>query len=257
MIKLKLKLKLKALLLSTCIALPLVGCSRSTSQVNAAEMGTSSQQAIVERSASAFEQVRRNPRYAGMEAYLQRARGVMIFPRLVKASLLFGGEGGNGVLVARKSDGSWSHPAFVSLGSPSIGLQLGYQQATVVLLIMDQPTLERALHSSVVLGAKAGATLGNIDEMDHTSADVVSANIYHVVEAEGAFAGISFDGYVIGTRARHNRDYYGKPVSPREILLEGSARQPAAAVLTRALALQPSTQKLAVVAGQSDQPTPR
>jgi SH3 domain-containing YSC84-like protein 1 len=251
-------IKFTALLLSTCIAIPLAGCSRSSNQIGTAEMGTSSQQAIVERSARALEQVRKNPRYAGMDSYLQRARGVMIFPRLVKASLLLGGEGGNGVLVARQPDGSWSAPAFISLGSPSIGLQLGYQQATVVLLIMDQPTLERALSSSVVLGAKAGTTLGSIDEMDHTSANVVSANIYQVVEAEGAFAGLSFDGYVIGTRARHNRDYYGRPVSPREILLDGSAQQPATAVLSRALAPQASAPKLAVVAtGQDDPKTAR
>jgi lipid-binding SYLF domain-containing protein len=148
---------------------------------------------------------------------------VLIFPRLVKASLIVGGEGGNGVLVARRADGGWSDPAFYSVGSPSVGLQVGYQQATVALFIMDAPTLERALHSSVVLGGKAGATLGNIDDLDRTQGDVISANIYQVVDARGAFAGVSLDGYVIGARPAHNRNYYGQPVTPRDILLDGTA----------------------------------
>ncbi len=65
---------------------------------------------------------------------------------------------------------------------------------------------------------------------------MVSANIYQLVEAEGAFAGVSLDGYVISARAQHNRDYYGKPVSPREILLERSVQNADASVLVGALA---------------------
>jgi lipid-binding SYLF domain-containing protein len=194
------------------------------------------EQAIVERSAEAFERLRKNPRFAKMDFYLQRARAVLIFPRLVKASLIFGGEGGNGVLVARQADGSWSAPAFYSLGSPSVGFQIGYQQATVVLFIMDQPTLEQALRSSVSLGAKAGVTLGEIEEPVGTKGEVMTANIYQVVDADGVFAGISLDGYVIGARARHNLEYYGKSVTPRQILIDGSVRRPESAVLDQALA---------------------
>jgi lipid-binding SYLF domain-containing protein len=228
---------LTTLLLAASSTVPLVGCSRSATPANVAQPQSSSQQAIVERSTMALEQMRKNPRFAGMEPYLQQARGVMIFPRLVKASLILGGEGGNGVLIARKADGSWSDPAFYSVGASSVGLQIGYQRVTVVLLIMDQPTLERALHSSFVLGAKAGATLGNVDDLDHTQGGVMSANIYQAVEAEGAFAGVSLDGYVISARSHHNRDYYGRTVSPREILIDGSAQnqsaQPMRALLTR------------------------
>jgi SH3 domain-containing YSC84-like protein 1 len=231
---------LPALLLATSLALPLTACSQSATHANTAETRTPSQQAIVERSAAAFGQVRLNPRFAHVDSYLQRARGVMIFPRLVKASLIVGGEGGSGVLVARGADGSWSDPAFYSLGSPSVGLQIGYQQASVVLFIMDQPTLERTLHSSFVLGAKSGATLGNVDDLDRTHGDVISANIYQLVEAEGAFAGVSFDGYVISARPRFNRDYYTKPVTAREILFGGATQNPDAAVLLRALAPQAS-----------------
>jgi SH3 domain-containing YSC84-like protein 1 len=228
------------LLLTAAAASALAACSHDA-PVNApssARIGNA-EQAIVERSSEALQRLRQNPRFAKMEFYLQRARAVLIFPRLVKASLIFGGEGGNGVLVARKPDGTWSAPAFYSLGSPSVGFQIGYQQATVVLFIMDDATLENALKSSVALGAKAGVTLGEVEEPGGTRGEVMTANIYQVVDADGVFAGVSLDGYVIGARARHNLEYYGKSVTPRQILLEGAAERPEAAVLSRALASTP------------------
>ena len=235
--------RIAALTLLAGAALPLIACSSSASPTTVSAKApqtksTSAAQKIVERSAAALEQMRNNPRFVRANFILEDARGVMIFPQLVKASAILGGEGGSGVLVARRADGGWSDPAFYSVGSPSIGLQLGYQQATVVLFIMDQPTLERALHSSFTLGTKAGATLGYIDENGKTNGNLVSANIYQLVDADGVFAGVSLDGYVIGAREQHNRDYYGRPTTPRQILLEGSGRKPKAGVLERALALK-------------------
>lgn len=213
----------------------LVACTQST-PANAPAVGAGArEQEIVQRSAVAFERMRQNQRSSKLDSYLARARGVMIFPRLVKASLIVGGEGGNGVLVARRPDGSWSEPAFYSLGSPSVGLQIGYQQATVVLFIMDQSTLEHALDTRIALGGKAGVTLGDVDRHGGTKGHVLTANIYQVVEADGIFAGLSLDGYVIGARPRQNREYYGKSVSPRAILLDGSVERAEAGVLARAL----------------------
>lgn len=237
---------LVGLVLTASAALPLAACSRSAEPAQAPQANAvPAEQAIVDESAAAFERLRTNPRFARADFILERARGVMIFPSLVKASLLLGGEGGSGVLVARKPDGSWSDPAFYSVGAPSVGLQVGYQRATVVLFIMDQPTLERTLHSSFTLGTKAGVTVGYVDENGKTKSNVVSANIYQLVDADGAFAGVSLDGYVIGARSRHNRDYYGRVATPRQILFDGAARKPEAAVLTRALAPRPDPFALA------------
>jgi lipid-binding SYLF domain-containing protein len=223
-------------LLTASSALALAGCSRST-PANAPALGAgASEQVLVQRSAEAFQRLRQNPRFSRMDGYLQHARAVMIFPRLVKASLVLGGEGGNGVVVARRADGAWSAPAFCSLGSPSLGLQIGYQQATVVLFIMDQPTLENALRSSLALGGKAGATLGYVEQRGATAGGVTSPNIYQVVDADGVFAGVSLDGYVIGARSRHNLAYYGKSLSTRDILFNDSVQKSEAGVLERALA---------------------
>jgi lipid-binding SYLF domain-containing protein len=177
-----------------------------------------------------------NPRFSAMGTYLSAARAVMIFPKVVKASLIVGGEGGNGVMVVRRPDGGWSAPAFYSLGAPSIGLQIGYQEATVILFIMDDATLERAYRSSFTLGTQAGAALGDIVEpVGGSAGSVVSPRVYQAVESGGIYAGVSLDGYVIDSRDKHNVAYYGPEASPRAILIQGTLHRPENSVLAEAL----------------------
>ena len=193
------------------------------------------QQAIVEQAASAVWRLRRQPRFASMAPLLSQARAVAIFPRLIKISLVFGGEGGHGVVVAKGSDGSWSLPAFYSLGAPSVGLQAGVQATTVLLFIMNDNTLDEMLYSSLTLGASTSATLGQIGEGGPTEPELLSKNVFALADTGGAFAGISFDGYVIMASQEHNDAYYGEGATPRGILIDRSHRRPEAIVLLRAL----------------------
>lgn len=201
-----------------------------------ATQARAAQQAIVDGSTAAFSRMRRGRNSTRVEAFLERARGIMIFPRLVKASLVLGGEGGNGVLVVKGAEGTWSNPAFYSLGAPSVGLQIGYQEASVVLFFMDESVLQRALHSDVTLGASTSVALGQVAAANATESELFSKPIYQLVEARGAFVGASLDGYVISLRNKHNHAYYGAPATPRSIVIERVHQRPEAEVLLRALA---------------------
>lgn len=234
-------------LVATALTL-VVACSRTPPESPEGETGQD-QQRIVESAARAFTRLRQNPRFASLDSYLERARAVVIFPHLVKASFILGGEGGSGVIVARAPDGTWSDPAFYSLGAPSIGFQIGVQKATVVLFIMDDATLQKALHSDLSIGANTDATLGSVGERSVSKSEVLSKPIYAVVESGGAFAGASLDGYIISARSKHNFAYYGPEGTPRAILIDRSVQRPEAAVLKQALALRtaptPTQQPLA------------
>ena len=58
---------------------------------------------------------------------LSKAYAVAVIPSVIKAGFMLGGSYGKGVLVVRQPDGSWSNPAFISLGAGSIGWQIGAQ----------------------------------------------------------------------------------------------------------------------------------
>ena len=51
-----------------------------------------------------------------LRKYVAKAKGVLIFPNLLKAGFIFGAEGGSGVLLTRAANGQWSYPAFFAMG---------------------------------------------------------------------------------------------------------------------------------------------
>lgn len=75
---------------------------------------------------------------SGGETFLQNAGGVLVFPSVVKAGLGIGGEYGEGVLrIDGKSVG------YYSTASASIGLQLGAQSKSVLIVFLTPESLSK------------------------------------------------------------------------------------------------------------------
>ena len=167
---------------------------------------------------------------------LRRARAVLICPRIFKAGFFFGGEGGACVLVGRDAAGSWSSPAFYSLGSGSFGLQAGIQDLQIVMLIMNERALTAILDNQLKLGADASlavATFGGAVEASTTAA--VGADILAFARARGLYAGLTLEGSLLAARSEWNRSYYRQEVSPRQIVVAMQAHNPGADPLRAAL----------------------
>jgi len=84
----------------------------------------------------------------GGEAFLQKAKGVLVFPTIFKAGVVIGGDYGEGAL---RIDGKTVD--YYSSASASIGLQLGAQNRTVIIVFLEQAALDRFRAST---GWKAG-----------------------------------------------------------------------------------------------------
>jgi lipid-binding SYLF domain-containing protein len=67
-----------------------------------------------------------------------KARGMLVFPRVFKAGYGIGGEYGEGVLL---TDGRTVD--YYNIASASVGLQLGIQRKSVVVLFMTEDALRR------------------------------------------------------------------------------------------------------------------
>lgn len=221
-------------LLASCVLLSFAACRQSATPRTAGENG-SPQQEIVSRAAAVLSAMRQNPKFSGMDDYLQRAHGVLVFPRIVKAGLVLGGEGGTGVLVARTRAGTWSAPAFYSIGGGSLGLQVGFQEASLVLAFMSESALTSAIDHAITLGTEVSVAAGTLGDSNETRREGTARDVYYFADAQGLFAGASLQGAVIGARASHNDAYYGSSASPYAILLEGRLDAPGAQVLRNAL----------------------
>ena len=84
----------------------------------------------------------------GGKRFLDSAEGVLVFPSVIKAGIGIGGEYGEGAL---RIDGKTVD--YYSTAAASIGLQLGAQSRTVILVFLDKKALKEFRASS---GWKAG-----------------------------------------------------------------------------------------------------
>jgi lipid-binding SYLF domain-containing protein len=183
--------------------------------------GETSEQQLVERSADAINRMRSLPGLHSVNYYLQHAAGVLIFPSIIRAGLIIGGEGGNGVMVARRPDGGWSAPAFYSLGGGSFGLQAGVQRAMLVLVFTNENAFRSAIRSGVTLGVDLTVAAGPVGREERASSTTVLPDVYYFAHVNGLYASLSLNGRVISIRDSLNRKYYDKYAEPYAILLEG------------------------------------
>lgn len=166
---------------------------------------------------------------------IPKAKAVMIIPNLVKAGFIFGGSGGNGVVLARdETTGVWKGPSFASAGSVSWGLQAGGSAAEVVMMAMTEKGKNALLSNKFQAGADASVAAGPVG----AGAQAATADIVQFSRSKGLFGGLSLEGSVIAVRDSLNQAYYGKPVTPVDILIQGNVTNPKSDALIKALSAE-------------------
>ncbi len=192
---------------------------------------------LVEQSRITFERFLADPAMKPMNELLKQAKGVLIAPQILRGAFLLGASGGSGVFLARGKDGEgWSSPTFYTIGDVSFGLQIGGDSSETVLVAMTDRGVSALLTDSMKLGANAGVAMGPVGVGAAAATENLSADILTYSRSKGAYAGLSFDGAVVATRAGLNAAYYGKPVSPSDVLLRHEATNSDATPLVDAVA---------------------
>jgi lipid-binding SYLF domain-containing protein len=163
---------------------------------------------------------------------LKKAQGVLIAPELLKGAFIVGASGGNAVLLIRdQKTGQWSEPAFYTIGGASFGLQVGGQASEVILLAMTDRGVTSFLGNSLKLGGDAGVAAGPVGIGVSAATANISADILSFSRSKGLYGGVSLDGAVVAVRSGLNEAYYGKKVSPADILVRHDVSNPQAAAL--------------------------
>lgn len=99
----------------------------------------------------------------------QKAKGILVFPKVYKAGFGIGGEYGEGKLIA-----GGGTQGYYSVSAASVGFQLGVQQKSQILLFMTDEALSNFTNSegwdAGVDGSVAIASLGAGGEIDTKTA---------------------------------------------------------------------------------------
>ena len=195
-------------------------------------------QRLVDRARVTFSEFMHDPNYTWVRENIDQAKGVLIFPQIIKGGFIWGGSGGTGVLLVRdEKTGNWGEPAFYTIGSVTFGLQIGGQAAEVVMLAMTQKAIDSLLSSSFKLGGEASVALGPVGGGAKASADVpnVTADFLTFVKAKGLYAGLNLEGALVAVRDSLNNAYYDKAVRPIDIVVKHDVTNSMSAELRESL----------------------
>ena len=187
------------------------------------------QQAVVDRATLAVQDIMADVRQGNPQSTMGNARAVMICPQVFRAAFIFGGSGGDCVLVARDAAGGWSYPAFYGIGSGSAGFQAGIQDSEIMMFILTAKGLNAVMDSQFKFGADAGVAFVSIGAgVEGATTAGLGADIVVAAKSRGLFAGISLQGSVMTTRTSWNRAYYGRDLAARSIVQDMEVSNPGA-----------------------------
>ena len=177
-------------------------------------------QTTVTKANMTFNSFMSDKNFTEMRKLSRSAKGIFIAPQVLKGAFVVGASGGTGVFLVREEGGKWTNPAFYTIGSVSFGFQIGGQASEVILLAMTDRGVTTLLQNSVKLGADVGIAAGPYGAGAQAATANISADILAFSRSKGLYGGVSLDGAIVDVRDSLNKAYYGKPVTPTDILVK-------------------------------------
>jgi lipid-binding SYLF domain-containing protein len=127
----------------------------------------------------------------GSKQFLATAKGLLVFPNVIKAGIGFGGEYGEGALRI-----SGKTVSYYNTMAGSFGLQLGAQAKTIVLVFLDEDALKQFRKSEGwkvgVDGSVAVIAIGAGTSLD--SSKLNQPNVGFVLDQKGLMYNLTLEG---------------------------------------------------------------
>jgi len=197
---------------------------------------SSEQQQLVDKAKLTIEAMKDQSEMQEFRKLLAVSKGVVIFPNFLKAGFIVGGAGGTGVLLGRNAQGTWSSPAFYTMGQASVGLQIGAEAKELVLVIMTDKGLDAIIKNQVKLGGDLSAAVGPVGKnVGASSTTNIDVDVFSFAKTAGLFIGASVEGSLLDAKDDWQAAYYGKPVTARNIVVLRSVDNAATNELKAAL----------------------
>ena len=176
----------------------------------------------------------RDPDQTWIHDNIGRAKALLIVPQIVKAGFIFGGSGGQGVLVARDGN-TWVGPAFYDLATASVGFQAGVEVSEAIIVVMTDKGLNSLLATTFKIGGDASIAAGPVGA---GAKSTVTADLVSFTRSKGIYGGLNLDGTVVHANTDFNGQFYGAKgkVLPPDILIRKTHKSAKSTPLLNAVA---------------------
>src|SRR5665648_477827 len=164
------------------------------------------------------EMASRKDQAGAFSQLLSRAEGIVIYPRLVNIGLGWGAMFGDGIVLRKdRSTQEWYGPAFIELKTASVGLQIGIQEVSLILLLMDDKALTAFKSTDFEIGADLSIAPGPLGDSLQTDIDL-NDSIYTYSYSKGIFAGFTLTGSIIHADVGANKKSYVDSITTETIV---------------------------------------
>jgi len=164
------------------------------------------------------EMASRKDQAGAFSQLLGRAEGIVIYPRLVNVGFGWGAMFGDGIVLRKdRSTQEWYGPAFIELKTASVGWQIGIQEVSLVLVVMDDKGLAVFKSTDFEIGADISIAPGPLGDSLQATVDF-NDSIYAYSYSKGLYAGFTLTGSMIHADVRANKKFYGESITCESIL---------------------------------------
>ncbi|KAK5998468.1 SH3 domain-containing YSC84-like protein 1 [Cladobotryum mycophilum] len=159
---------------------------------------------------------------------IQNAAGIAVFS-CMRSGLWMTGSGGSGILIARKSDGTWSPPSGIMLHTPTLSFIIGVDIYDCVLVISNLAALEAVTRGRVSLGDEVELRSGQTVTLDSDESEVnwreLGDSVLTYMKARGQQQSVDLNGCILTERSNENERFYYSDVTQMEILSGSVAKE--------------------------------
>ena len=159
------------------------------------------------------EMASRKDQAGAFSQLLGRAEGIVIYPRLVNVGFGWGAMFGDGIVLRKdRLTQEWYGPAFIELKTASVGLQIGIQEVSLVLVLMNDKGVAVFKSTDFEIGADISIAPGPLGDSLQAAVDF-NDSIYAYSYSKGLYAGFTLTGSMIHADTRANRRFYGESIT--------------------------------------------
>ena len=164
-------------------------------------------EAEIDRCGVFFEMLQADPGRQIPAEILREARGLVIL-RETRAGFIVGGREGSGVALVRQGT-NWGAPAFVKAREGGVGLQAGWQHATVIQVLMTDEAVAALRTNRFRFGVGLRVTSGPRSIGDEAKTRSSGSDVLLYADTGGLFGGVAVEGGTLSPVERTNREAYG------------------------------------------------